>query len=42
MLHRLVQQRAAIFFFEAAATAGADLPQVVKYEFDACCFSLPR
>lgn len=42
MLHRLVQQHAAIFFAEAAATIGAELPQFVKDEFDACCFASPR
>ena len=34
-LYRLVQQRAATFFAQAEAAAGADLPQFVTDEFDA-------
>ena len=35
MLYRLVQQNAATFFAQAEDAAGADLPRVVKDEFDA-------
>jgi hypothetical protein len=35
-LYRLVQQHAATFFAQAEDAAGADLPQFVKDEFDAC------
>ena len=44
-LYRLVQQHAATFFVEAEAAAGADLPQLVKDEFDAfleCAIRAPR
>lgn len=34
-LYRLAQQHAAIFFEQAEAAAGADLPQFVRGEFDA-------
>ena len=34
-LYRLVQQHAATFFAETEAAAGADLPRIVKREFDA-------
>ena len=35
-LHRLVQQHAATFIAETAWATGADPPQFVKHEFDAC------